>query len=121
MGIDPNNHRLNQIIPRPNPQTDCVSAAATSSGSMSNISACTKTPLKSSHKIDHRALEAASCLEDETSGSSSRNLNLDLTIAFPNPPLQVEEETPKHIKGSSTMAREMEANLQHLPTLVLFR
>ncbi|BBG99670.1 myb domain protein 4 [Prunus dulcis] len=89
MGIDPNNHRLNQIIPRPNPQNDCVSAAATSSGSMSNISACTKAPIKSSREIDQRASQATSVLEDETSGSSSRDLNLDLTIAFPNPPLLI--------------------------------
>ncbi|XP_021812021.1 myb-related protein 308-like [Prunus avium] len=121
MGIDPNNHRLNQIIPRPNPQNDCVSAAATSSGSMSNISACTKAPIKSSREIDQRASQATSVLEDETSGSSSRDLNLDLTIAFPNPPLQVEEEMQKNIKGSFTMAREIETTLQHSPTLALFR
>ncbi|KAB2612409.1 transcription repressor MYB6-like [Pyrus ussuriensis x Pyrus communis] len=122
MGIDPNNHRLNQIIPRPNPQNNCVSPAATSSGSMSNINACTKTPLKSSDdQIDHRASEAASVLEDETSGPSSRDLNLDLTIAFPEPSLHVEEGMPKLIKGSNTTAREIETNLQHLPTLVLFR
>ncbi|ONI17431.1 hypothetical protein PRUPE_3G158700 [Prunus persica] len=121
MGIDPNNHRLNQIIPRPNPQNDCVSAAATSSGSMSNISACTKAPIKSSREIDQRASQATSVLEDETSGSSSRDLNLDLTIAFPNPPLLVGEEMQKNIKGSFTMAREIETNLQHSPTLALFR
>ncbi|VVA35551.1 PREDICTED: myb-related [Prunus dulcis] len=121
MGIDPNNHRLNQIIPRPNPQNDCVSAAATSSGSMSNISACTKAPIKSSREIDQRASQATSVLEDETSGSSSRDLNLDLTIAFPNPPLLVGKEMQKNIKGSFTMAREIETNLQNSPTLALFR
>ncbi|CAL5369257.1 unnamed protein product [Camellia sinensis] len=65
VGIDPDNHRLNQTLPRL--QNQCMSTLVTSSGS-----------------------DAASCLEDDT--STSCGLSLDLSIAIPSPSPVLEGE-----------------------------
>ncbi|XP_041003346.1 MYB-like transcription factor 4 [Juglans microcarpa x Juglans regia] len=112
MGIDPNNHRLNQIPSRPQPKCD-VSAAATSSESMNNE----RKPLKSFGKIDRPVSDgASSSLEDEMPGSF--DLNLDLTIAFPSsPPVTLVEEKRQSSKSIGT--REL-LESEPAPTLILF-
>lgn len=134
MGIDPNNHRLNQNhvqaaiankLSSP-PQTD------NQSGSTNHI-AC-KTTLKSAGENSNNyrrpaESDAASCLEDETSAAaSSGHLNLDLTIAFPihdhddDRLIKLVEDVKPH-NNESLKAREMESsnNIHTLPTLTFFR
>ncbi|KAA8530640.1 hypothetical protein F0562_005426 [Nyssa sinensis] len=109
MGIDPNNHRLNQITPRP--QNQSISPVLTSSGSMNKD---TSKPTKNFGDND-RISDAASCLEDEKPGS--HDLNLDLTIAIPSPsPLIVEKKGQNELK----LTEEVESG-RPFPTLHLFR
>ncbi|KAB1211278.1 Transcription repressor MYB6 [Morella rubra] len=110
MGIDPKNHRLNQIPLRPQPKS--VSEAATSSSESMNHES---KPLISLGNTD-RVSDAASSLEDEMCGSL--DLNLDLTIAFPSPPVALVEEKRQSSK-TSTRAEQMESD-QPVPTLFLF-
>lgn len=107
LGIDPNNHRLNQFPPRPHPK--CVSASATSSGSMNNES----KPLKSSAKTD-RVSDAGSSLEHQI--SAPMDLNLDLTIAFPSPASTSVEEQRRISKSLMTK----QVGSESVPTLLLF-
>lgn len=101
MGIDPNNHRLNQIPLRPPPKCG-VSASATSSESTNNE--C--KPLKSSgNDTDNRV-------------SDSLDLNLDLTIAFPSPPATSLEENKRRI-SKTQMTKQVESS-EPVPTLLLF-
>lgn len=92
MGIDPNNHKVNQIPSSQQPQPDHVSAVV---ASMNEEDAC-KTKIPADIHND-RVSDARSSLEDETSaGSGSFNLNLDLTIAVPWPSLTfIDEEKPR--------------------------
>ncbi|XP_002534714.2 transcription factor MYB8 [Ricinus communis] len=115
MGIDPKNHRLNQILPRShhhqhNHQTDHVSAPV-------EVGTCNR-PNKSTHGHDNndRVSDAASCLEDETCSGSS-DLNLDLTIAVPSPsPTTTWETRP----ANCDMAASCEVESDTSPTLLLF-
>jgi len=103
MGIDPNNHRLNQIPLRPPPKSD-VSASATSSESTNNECKPSQ-PLKSSvNKTTDRV-------------SDSLDLNLDLTIAFPSPPANSAED--KRRLSKTMMAKQVESS-EPVPTLLLF-
>ncbi|KAG2715098.1 hypothetical protein I3843_03G063900 [Carya illinoinensis] len=112
MGIDPNNHRLNQIPSRPQPKCD-VSVAETSSESMNNE----RKPLKSFGKTDRPVSEGASSdLEDEMPGSL--DLNLDLTIAFPSPPVTLVEEK-RQISSKAIGTGEL-LESEPAPTLILF-
>lgn len=101
MGIDPNNHRLNQIPLRAPPKCGAVSASATSSESTNNE--CKPPPLKSSgNKTDRVSLD----------------LNLDLTIAFPSAPATSVEE--KRRISKAMMAKQVESSTEPVATLLLF-
>ncbi|GAV75832.1 Myb_DNA-binding domain-containing protein [Cephalotus follicularis] len=104
MGIDPNNHKLNQIPPRPQPQCDSV----VPSGS---TDAC-----KPKSDNSDRVSDSTSCLDDETTTGSS-NVNLDLTMAFPSPSPTLVEENPQSTESMMvTSGQERES----VPTLLLF-
>lgn len=111
MGIDPNNHRLNHI-PRPQrPQRDDFSSNVTSKNE-----AC-KTKVTSGGNND-RVSDAGSCLEDETSGDST--LNLDLTISVPSlSSTLVDEDNNKPQNSLSLVPGAVGSD--ELPTLLLFR
>ncbi|XVF20653.1 hypothetical protein REPUB_Repub12eG0020000 [Reevesia pubescens] len=109
LGIDPNNHRLNQYPIRPQPQ-HVVPPSPTS------LNVACKPPRGSSVDND-RVSDAASCLEDEKSGVS--NLDLDLTIAFPSTePIKSDEE--KQQNTASIVTSDQEENYT-APTLLLFQ
>lgn len=107
MGIDPNNHKLNQILIRP-PQDQCVS----------NLVTPKKT--KTCPEND-RVSDSASCLEDDnTSGGSDDQLNLDLTIAVPGPLMpMLEEKEGRDCKELKGILEDRESDGS--PTLCLFR
>ncbi|WRX20842.1 SANT/Myb domain - like 10 [Theobroma cacao] len=107
LGIDPNNHKLNQYPLRPQPQHVSPSSPASL-----NVA---RKPRRSSAAKD-RVSDAASCLEDERSGRVSK-LDLDLTIAFPPTPTNHHEE--KQQNTASIMTSEEENYTA--PTLLLFR
>lgn len=111
MGIDPNNHRVNQSFPAP--LNRCASAATMSSGSMTG--ACDNKSLKPSADNDPLS-DSASGLEDEI--SASLDLNLDLTIAIPASSL-TDVIDKKRQDTKSIFSREVEGDAN--PTLILFR
>ncbi|XWS75550.1 hypothetical protein CRYUN_Cryun01aG0099700 [Craigia yunnanensis] len=103
MGIDPNNHKLNQypLFSQPQhvpPTPTSLNVACKARGSSAD-----------------RVSDGASCLEDEKSGVS--NLDLDLTIAFPSTPIKVIEE--KKQTKASIVTSDQEENYT-APTLLLF-
>ncbi|KAG6656787.1 hypothetical protein I3843_04G043700 [Carya illinoinensis] len=130
MGIDPNNHKLNQQInpPRPQPESvNVVSAAATTSLVVSSESTnydhdCKPPQLKSIGNADHRVSEgtaSSSVDQDEMLAGNSLALNLDLTIAFPSPVTgQLVQEKRQSSISMSTKQVEREPVL--VPTLLLF-
>ena len=107
MGIDPNNHKLNQYPLRLQPQHFPPNPTAM-------IVAC--KPRGSSTDND-RVSDAASYLEDERTGVS--NLDLDLTIAVPSTPVKVITEE-KQQTTASIVTSDQEENFT-APTLLLFR
>lgn len=111
MGIDPNNHRLGQNLPRPQKDRH-VSDGATSSDSKNEMRQLVN--LKGDN--DDHVSEAGSCLEDGPSGVP--DLNLDLTITTNSRPLSniVQKEPNDHTK--SKILRELERAPS--PTLILF-
>ena len=111
MGIDPNNHRVNQSFAAP--LNRCASAATMSSGSMTG--ACDNKSLKPSADNDPLS-DSASGLEDEI--SASLDLNLDLTIAIPASSL-TDVIDKKRQDTKSIFSREVEGDAN--PTLILFR
>ncbi|XP_057467758.1 myb-related protein 330-like [Actinidia eriantha] len=107
LGIDPNNHRLNQIPPRP--QNPCLS------GSTNGPSMPSKMYLANNDLLS----DAASCLEDDTS-ASDRDLNLNLSIDVPpNLPFFGETKPQDHIKELQVTEELVE--FRRSPTLFLFR
>ncbi|XP_022759929.1 transcription repressor MYB6-like [Durio zibethinus] len=108
MGIDPNNHKLNQYPIRPHPQP-VIPPNPTSL----NVTC----KLRGSSVDNDRISDAASCLEDEKFGVS--NLDLDLTIAFPSAPIKVIIEEKQQTRAS-IVTRDQEEN-HTAPTLPLFR
>uniref|UniRef100_A0A2P2JCV4 Transcription repressor MYB6-like n=1 Tax=Rhizophora mucronata TaxID=61149 RepID=A0A2P2JCV4_RHIMU len=117
MGIDPNNHRLNQILPRPQPD-HASGTVATAASLVSPKKTCEK--LKKPKHDNDRVSDSASCLEDETSASSK--VNLDLTIAVPPPPPLVgsPEKGTQNSEWATVTRSEVSIN-DALPTLLLFR
>lgn len=111
MGIDPNNHRLGQNLPRPQKDRH-VSDGATSSDSKNEMRQLVN--LKGDN--DDHVSEAGSCLEDGPCGVP--DLNLDLTITTNSCPLSniVQKEPNDHTK--SKILRELECAPS--PTLILF-
>ncbi|KAF9683889.1 hypothetical protein SADUNF_Sadunf04G0060800 [Salix dunnii] len=130
MGIDPNNHRLNQILPRPRAEHAApVMATSTSTVSKNNVSATKPKKLSNGDSTD-RVSDTATCLEDEneslvtqqaaTSGSSS--IHIDLNIAAPASPVHSTTFENKHVnckwgKTNNTVVTDPSP----LPTLLLFR
>jgi len=103
MGIDPNNHKLNQTLMHP-PQNQCISNHA-----------APKT--KTEPAENDRLSDSASCLEDDNTSGSDDQLNLDLTIAFPSPLMPLFEE--KERQDYEELKIEETESLG-IPTLRLF-
>ncbi|WCJ25261.1 MYB-like transcription factor 4 [Euphorbia peplus] len=108
-GIDPNNHRLNQILPSPPPLEHTTLCK--------DINDVNMKPKKFSN--DDRVSDAASCLEDETS-SGSFNLNLDLSIAFPSPELAAFDNDLRTSQKFSDEAGATQVEIDTSPALILF-
>ncbi|GLT28833.1 hypothetical protein SLA2020_037370 [Shorea laevis] len=114
MGIDPNNHKLNHIPLRPQPQH--VSPAPTSKNTMD---AYKQQKVIAASGENNGISDSASSLEEEDGKSAALlpNLNLDLTIAVPSPPSnKITEEMTQNTE--STVTGEV---LKNEPTLLLFR
>ncbi|XVF71469.1 hypothetical protein PTKIN_Ptkin12aG0039900 [Pterospermum kingtungense] len=109
MGVDPNNHKLNQYPLCPQPQH--VSPTSSSL----NIVACNKA--KGSSDDNDRVSDAASCLEDHEKPGVS-NLDLNLKIAFPSTPSKVNIDGKQQTTASVVTSNE-KANYR-APTLLLF-
>ncbi|XP_039066445.1 transcription repressor MYB6-like [Hibiscus syriacus] len=83
MGIDPNNHKLNQYPKRPQPQH-------------------VVPPMNEAFKLrmsstdNDGVSDAASCIKDETPAAGVSNLDLELTIAVPSSPIKNIEENSSH-------------------------
>ncbi|XAR51478.1 hypothetical protein NMG60_11006112 [Bertholletia excelsa] len=100
MGIDPNNHRLNQTLPPPQSRYNCID------DNTSKIVA----------DDNDQVSDSASCLEDDDA-SGSLGLSLDLAIGFPSPiPVIEEEKRPEDIELEGTKDVERD----RFPTLLLF-
>ncbi|XP_059451489.1 transcription factor MYB3-like [Corylus avellana] len=110
MGIDPNNHRLNQIPLRPPPKCD-VSASATSSESTNNECKPSPPPQPQPQPLKPSVNKTTDRVSD------SLDLNLDLTIAFPSPPATSAEE--KRRVSKTRMTKQVESS-EPVPTLLLF-
>ncbi|CAK9135977.1 unnamed protein product [Ilex paraguariensis] len=108
VGIDPNNHRMNQSLPRP--QNRCLSSPSTSSESLSAPSKPSKTVGE-----DDQLSDAATCVENEALGL--HGLNLDLTMAVPSSSSSIEK---KKQQSAELKTREVVEN-DGVPTLLLFR
>ncbi|PSR88174.1 Transcription repressor like [Actinidia chinensis var. chinensis] len=107
MGIDPNNHRLNQSLSRS--QNPCASNSTTSSSNSKDVLS------KPTKRCDNdQVSDAGSCLEDAT--RVLPDLNLDLKITNPSSIANIVEEEKK--QNEPTISREFE--LAPHPTLVLF-
>ncbi|XP_042507318.1 MYB-like transcription factor 4 [Macadamia integrifolia] len=111
MGIDPNNHRLNQKLPR----TQNFSGSDTSSGSKTQ--ACQPCKPRKSQGDNDQVSDAGSCLEDGTCTLPDLNLDLRMNIPSPSRSVPVVEERPKCM--DSNITKELESSSS--PTLVLFR
>ncbi|XAR71403.1 hypothetical protein NMG60_11028651 [Bertholletia excelsa] len=100
MGIDPNNHRPTQSLPRPiqNPPT-------------------ASKPITNPTGDDDRVSDAGSCLEENTSAAPCPDLNLDLNIGAPSSSPLYEEERGRDEEFQ--VGREIESDAY--PTLILFR
>ncbi|XWS47580.1 hypothetical protein CRYUN_Cryun14cG0164300 [Craigia yunnanensis] len=106
MGIDPNNHKLNQYPLRPQPQHVPLNPTAM------NVACKPRGSLTDNDRVS----DAASCLEDERFGVS--NLDLDLTIAFPSTPVKVIIEEKQQTTASILSDQEEKYTG---PTRLLFR
>nr|AKR80571.1 R2R3 MYB transcription factor [Vaccinium uliginosum] len=116
MGIDPNNHRLNQNLP-PRSQNPRPSPTATaSSASKHDVSQPLKTKLAENDQVS----DAASCLDDDSTPClPDLNLDLKITLNYSSSiSINFVEEEKKEI-DQSTLSRDVESNL--CPTLPLFR
>lgn len=113
MGIDPNNHRLNQThysSPQ-NLSTPIITSFATVN---------TQKILKPFETDNDQAIsDAASCLEDETLlRSHHQHLNLELSVAIPSPSPSTAGKMQQNATGFK-MKEEVESD--PYPTLLLFR
>ncbi|GFS32740.1 myb domain protein 4 [Actinidia rufa] len=107
MGIDPNNHRLNQSLSRS--QNPCASNSTTSSSNSKDVLS------KPTKRCDNdQVSDAGSCLEDAI--RVLPDLNLDLKITNSSSIANIVEDEKK--QNESTISREFE-RAPH-PTLVLF-
>ncbi|KDP22654.1 hypothetical protein JCGZ_02496 [Jatropha curcas] len=116
MGIDPNNHRLNQILPRP-PQPDHLSNSNTPT--LDVVHSCKPNKESCNNNVDGVSDDAASSLEEDetTTTTASFDLNLDLTIAAPSPThITTIQSRPDNCKMTSFNEVETETS----PSLLLF-
>lgn len=118
MGIDPNNHRLSQSLPRLQQNLQHISSSATSSGRKTDAN----PPMKPRRDNDQIS-DAGSCLED-SEPSGLPDLNLDLTISIPSDSslAKTQEEKKKLIKNNSDRQPKLsEQEFVPSPTLCLFQ
>ncbi|TXG69973.1 hypothetical protein EZV62_004908 [Acer yangbiense] len=105
MGIDPDNHKMNQIpqLHFHNQPQQCTSASMEKAFNPINGDADTVS-------------DAGSCLEDDrmSAGSSHHDLNLDLNIAFFSPSPTVVAGEHKKLENTEILESD------EIPTLVLF-
>ncbi|KAL5553389.1 hypothetical protein UlMin_040790 [Ulmus minor] len=87
MGIDPNNHRLNNSFPRPQiSQTVATTNMLPSVEKSPNSGQRLKSPNCDDISChDDQVSDAGSCLEDESNSGLLPDLNLDLTMNIPSP------------------------------------
>ncbi|XAR72264.1 hypothetical protein NMG60_11018845 [Bertholletia excelsa] len=109
MGIDPNNHRLNQSLPR-SQNPDASGSAASSASKLDPASQLVKK-----RGDDDQTSDGASSLEDAT--RALPDLNLELTITLPSSVAMLNNEDRKENKP--VVSRELECGPN--PTLLLFR
>ncbi|KAK7276273.1 hypothetical protein RIF29_17411 [Crotalaria pallida] len=108
MGIDPDNHKLQQRFPLPHVHQDYAAGASSSSVSMNNDHSRVPVPpfFKSPCAPNNGVSFSSKCChdeEEETVMISSSPLNLDLTIALPSPRLAIiVEDKPTPNYESST-------------------
>lgn len=135
MGIDPNNHRLNQTVPRPVvhqvPAADHQHAPAANATLMSpakslNIINKPKKYYSSNGDNNDMVSDTTSCLDQDETSSGARNINLDLTIAVLTSPAGhtttgSKNEQP-HCEGAKSRSQEESSSDEQssLPTLPLF-
>ncbi|CAK7339043.1 unnamed protein product [Dovyalis caffra] len=128
MGIDPNNHRLNQIPTRPQAEPAApVIATSTTKGSKNNITR--SKPKKLSNGDNHRVSDTANCLEDDykslviqqVAASGSSSINLDLSIAVPASPGHSNPFGNKQQNFKWGKTSQVENDPSSMPTLLLFR
>ncbi|KAL6960908.1 hypothetical protein U1Q18_038674 [Sarracenia purpurea var. burkii] len=116
MGINPNNHRLNQTLPRQQ-NGHRRPTVVTSSSSGSTTAEPPKTCADNDPVVLLSSDAAASCLEDDASGPGSHGLSLDLTIALPSPPPAIGEKGRQDNEPELTV----EIGSDQFSTLLLFR
>ncbi|KAG4120829.1 hypothetical protein ERO13_D11G168000v2 [Gossypium hirsutum] len=109
MGIDPNNHKLNQYPHHVGPLNPTTT---------NSMDVACKLRVFSTEN-DDGVSDAASYLEDETPPTGVSNLDLDLTIAFPSSPIKniIEESQQK----TASIVTNDEEEQYTVPTLLLFR
>ncbi|KAF5451004.1 hypothetical protein F2P56_031309 [Juglans regia] len=127
MGIDPNNHRLSQNLPRPqNP------ISTSSDAKLSGLKSCVAEPpvTKSrgfdiNNNIYDQVSDAGSCLLEDDNSCSLPDLNLDLTTSIPFTPVLVNhdvEERQKHNhESNASEPDQVDLHVSPSPTLLLFR
>ncbi|OAY60474.1 transcription repressor MYB6 isoform X2 [Manihot esculenta] len=103
MGIDPNNHRLNQILPRSQPVDDDEEACKSN---------------KSKADTDGVSDAATSSLEEDETSAGSYHINLDLTIAVPSPAHAPNLETKPENCGIAATGEVLQNETS--PALLLF-
>nr|QLF96268.1 R2R3-myeloblastosis protein [Morus alba] len=94
MGIDPNNHRLNQTFSRPN--HDLQNSQTVGSAIVSSPTIKISPSKPHGGNGGHEVSDGGSCLEDdENSSSLLPDLNLDLTMSSPNYSPEIGNKTIK--------------------------
>lgn len=106
MGIDPNNHRLNQTLSRPNNDNSQTFGSSIVSPPATKTPATDETAKPHSGDCNQEVSDGGSCLVDEESSMPPLpDLNLDLTMTVPNLP---------EINGSSaTKLEEQKVHNHH--------
>lgn len=127
MGIDPNNHRLNNTtrnlpLPPQSPKKSCPVSSSSATSTDKSMAKDSCKPLKSSFgngedDNDRLSSNPTSCLEDETPGSL--DLNLELTMAVPCPISISMVKKQENVEG--TINGEHNQICDPVPTLPLFR
>nr|ACM62749.1 MYB1 [Garcinia mangostana] len=125
MGIDPNNHKLNQVLQRPQLGHNSPNINATTSPSLEaslNHSTKPKKP-----KVENGGVsDSGSCLDDDDdddddeSNSDSSYLNLDLTIGVPSTSFN-SSENKQVVEIDQQVITSGQLGSEPLPTLLLFR